>query len=157
MGTFEIMGVTTGYLFFRGNGRKPQLRHYNEVFFVGYLTKVQDSHPGLIPRELEVGCEYCLGRSGRCGLATHLRNKGVKPDDIEVHQMWRKTALNVGRNFKVNGTLCYSITLICCRACPLCYVVQVRFEGERKTVGNQAAMDLLSMISARCKEKLVLE
>ena len=32
MGTFEIMGVTTGYLFFQGNGRKPHLRHYDEVF-----------------------------------------------------------------------------------------------------------------------------
>jgi hypothetical protein len=32
----------------------------------------------------------------------------VKPDDIEVHQMWRKTELNnVGRNFKVNGMLQY--------------------------------------------------
>jgi hypothetical protein len=60
--TFEIMGVTTGYLFFRGNGRKPQLRHYDEVF-VGYLTRVlQDSHPGLIPGDLEVSCEYDLGR-----------------------------------------------------------------------------------------------
>ena len=86
IGTFEIMGVTTGYLFFRGNGRKPQLRHYDEVF-VKYLTRVQDLHPGLIPGELEVGCEYGLGRSGRRGLTTHLRNMGVKPDDIEAHQM----------------------------------------------------------------------
>ena len=106
MGTFEIMGVITGYLFFQGNGRKPQLRHYDEVF-VKYLTRVQDSHPGLIPGELEVGCEYGLGRSGRRGLATHLRNMGVKPVDIEAHQMWRKTELNVGRNFKVNGMLQY--------------------------------------------------
>ena len=79
------------------------------------------SHPGLIPGELEVGCEYGLGRSGRRGLATHLRNMGVKPDDIEAHQMWRKTELNVGRNFKVNGMLQYYTelsqslpTLLCC-------------------------------------------
>jgi hypothetical protein len=107
MGTFEIMGVTTGYLFFRGDGRKPQLRHYDKVF-VGYLMRVQDSHPGLIlPGELEVGCEYGLGRFGRRGLTTHLRNTGVKPDDIEAHHMWGKTRLNVGRNFKVNGMLQY--------------------------------------------------
>ena len=56
MGTFEIMGVTTGYLFFQGDGRKPQLRHHDEVF-VEYLTRGQVSHPGLIPGELEVGCE----------------------------------------------------------------------------------------------------
>ena len=37
-------------------------------------------------------------------------------------------------------TVCYSTTLNCRRACPLCYVVQVRFEGETKTVGNQAVM-----------------
>ena len=106
MGTFESLGVTTGYLFFRNDGRRPQLRHYEEVF-VDYLTRVQDAHPGLIPGELEVGCEYGLGRSGRRGLTTHLRNMAVKPEDIESHQMWRKTELNVGRSFKVNGMLQY--------------------------------------------------
>jgi hypothetical protein len=39
--------------------------------------------------------------------ATHLQNMTVKPDDIEAHQMWRKTELNVDRNFKVNGMLQY--------------------------------------------------
>ena len=43
--------------------------------------------------------------------------------------MWRKTELNVGRFFKVNGMLQYYI-LNCLRACPLCQVVQDSFEGE---------------------------
>ena len=66
--TCKIMG-TMGYLFFRGDTRKPQLGHHDEVF-VEYLTRVQDSHPGLIPGELEVGCEFGLGGSGRRGLTT---------------------------------------------------------------------------------------
>ena len=85
-------------------GDRNSARHYEEVF-VDYLTRVQDSHPGLIPGEVEVGCKYGFGRSGRRGLMTHLRNMAVKPDDIESRQMWRKLSCNYLQFVVTDGDL----------------------------------------------------
>jgi len=104
---FDEVGIVTGYLMNRENGRgDPRLSDYNEVF-VEVLSGVQARRPDLIHAELDVSEEFGLPRSGRRGATTQARVGGVTDLDIGANQLWRKTELNVGRSFRSGDMISY--------------------------------------------------
>jgi len=103
---FEEVGLLSGYLMTRSDGRDPRLSDYNEVF-VDALSGVQVRCPDLIHAGIEVSEEFGLPRSGRRGATTQARVGGVSEMDIGTNQLWRKTELNVGRSFRFGDMIPY--------------------------------------------------
>jgi len=103
---FDEVGVGTGYLMYRDNGRDPRLSDYNEAF-VDMLGGVQNRRPDLIHPDIDVSEDFGLPRSGRRGATTQARVGGVTEMDIGTNQLWRKTELNVGRSFRFGDMITY--------------------------------------------------
>jgi len=103
---FDEVGIVTGYLMTREDGKDPRLHDYNEVF-VDALVGVQNRRPDLIHSDVDVSAEFGLPRSGRRGATTQARVGGVSEMDIGTNQLWRKTELNVGRSFRFGDMITY--------------------------------------------------
>jgi len=103
---FDQVGIVTGYLMTREDGRDPRLHDYNEAFG-DVLSEVQSRRPDLIHPDIDVSAEFGLPRSGRRGATTQARVGGVSEMDIGTNQLWRKTELNVGRSFRFGDMIAY--------------------------------------------------
>jgi len=106
LGALDEVGIITGYLMTREDGRDPRLHDYNDAF-VDALNGVQNRRPDLIHPDIDVTADFGLPRSGRRGATTQARVGGVSEIDIGTNQLWRKTELNVGRSFRSGDMITY--------------------------------------------------
>jgi len=103
---FEELGIVSGYLMSRDDGKDPRLHDYEQAFSET-LAGVQSRRPDLIHPDVDVAADYGLPRSGRRGATTQARVGGVSEMDIGTNQLWRKTDLNVGRAFRFGDMIPY--------------------------------------------------
>ncbi len=82
-------GRTSGWLFSRDDGSPLEMTHY-EVDLLRIIADIQETTEGIIPKEMDVFDRYGVFRSWRRGSSSIARNEGVRKEDIELNNGWRK-------------------------------------------------------------------
>ena len=93
-------GKTRGWLFARDDGTRKLASEFEEGMML-LLESIQAS-TNLIPLDVDVRTEYGVYRSLRRGATTHARNCGVKVEDIQMNNRWRKVEAAKGKAASLN-------------------------------------------------------
>jgi hypothetical protein len=76
---------------------QPLDSRWLELEILDRLHAIQGSNPDLIAADMNVHEDYEISRSFKRGATTEARNRGVKPNDIDVMNRWRKLENAQGR------------------------------------------------------------
>ena len=94
------VGITRCWLFTQDDGTRNLASEFEEVMMV-LLESLQASN-NLILLDVDVRNEYGIDKSLRQGVMTHARNCGVKTEDIEMNNRWRKVEAANGKAASLN-------------------------------------------------------
>jgi len=82
-------GIQNGPLFQDVNEGRLRASYFEPQFF-HRLSQVQHSNPELLSQDIEVEEEFGISRSFRRGATSEAVNNGVRPDQIDANNRWRK-------------------------------------------------------------------
>ncbi len=104
-------GRTTGWLFSKEDGSPLEMTHY-EVDILRIIADIQESSVGIIPKDMDVFDRYGVFRSWRRGSSSIARNEGVRKEDIDLNNGWRKEENSRGKHVSSDMLAYYTEDLL---------------------------------------------
>ncbi len=90
-------GHTKGYLFRKSDGSPLEMSHY-EGDILQMIAEIQEKTEGIVAKDIDVFDKYGVFRSWRRGATSVARNEGLRKEDIDLNNGWRKQEESRGKH-----------------------------------------------------------